>query len=477
MMFCLLLPAFFLVRIAFAQNETAGYDYIVVGSGPGGAPLAANLARAGQSVLLLEAGDDEANNPNVYNMSGGNFNEAPNDPTSRWDFFVRQHSDQAIDDQYEHLTWRQTNGSFYTGLDPPAGATKLGAWYPRAGTLGGCAMHNAGVFTLPYEDDWDRIASLTGDDTWTAKSMRNYFIKLENNTFLPKDTPGHGFDGWCQDSIAPPSWAAANVSSDGKNLAMLLATASGSKASEIETLVGRDINDFSPNRDQEVGIFALPAHETPSGNRTGPNDYLKATVADPANYPLTIQLETLVTKVLFANGTATPTAIGVEYIQGKSLYSADPRHNSSIKGTVGQVFAKKEVIVAGGAFNTPQILKLSGIGPAAELKQFGIPVVKDLPGVGERLADNYEGYVLSLANRSLTGTSANVAVMLKTPTSLKYRNIHAWCLGFVFEGYWPGYQKLEYARSVIQSHVPIICPKRIPNHQPRVPPPSSPLTR
>jgi choline dehydrogenase len=85
-------------------------------------------------------------------------------------------------------------------------------------------------------------------------------------------------------------------------------------------------------------------------------------------------------------------------------------------------------------------LKLSGIGPAKELEKFHIPLVKDLPGVGENLGDNYEAGLLSLASKPLNGSlGATVVVFLKTPTARKTRNIQAWCGSFSFEGFWPGY--------------------------------------
>lgn len=110
-----------------------------------------------------------------------------------------------------------------------------------------------------------------------------------------------------------------------------------------------------------------------------------------SKYPLTILTEALVTKVLFNNstGNSTPQAIGVEFQKGAHLYRADPLKTSQ-PGTLGKVYATKEVILAGGAFNTPQILKLSGIGPADELKRWNITVVKDLPGVGTNMQDRYE---------------------------------------------------------------------------------------
>lgn len=107
-----------------------------------------------------------------------------------------------------------------------------------------------------------------------------------------------------------------------------------------------------------------------------------------ANNPLTIRTHCLATKVIFDN-SETPKAIGVEFLDGAHLYEADPLSTGG-GGTPGKAYATREVILAGGAFNTPQLLKLSGIGPADELAQFNIPVVKDLPGVGKNMQDRYE---------------------------------------------------------------------------------------
>jgi choline dehydrogenase len=112
---------------AAAINDKT-YEYIVVGTGPGGAPLAANLARAGHSVLVLEAGDDQTENTNVSQWI--NFNAAGNDPATRWDFFVKHSDDEEQEARYLHRTWRKTDGGFYVGVDPPPGAKPLGIVSP-----------------------------------------------------------------------------------------------------------------------------------------------------------------------------------------------------------------------------------------------------------------------------------------------------------------------------------------------------------
>jgi choline dehydrogenase len=126
-------------------------------------------------------------------------------------------------------------------------------------------------------------------------------------------------------------------------------------------------------------------------------------------YPLHLQLESLATKVLFdtcvgdGNGTK-PRAIGVEYLQGKSVYAADPRHSSNSTGTLRRAYARKEVIVSGGTFSSPQLLQLSGVGPKSLLQKYNIPVISDLPGVGRNLQDNYEIPIYGNAKVNLAAT-------------------------------------------------------------------------
>jgi choline dehydrogenase len=123
------------------------------------------------------------------------------------------------------------------------------------------------------------------------------------------------------------------------------------------------------------------------GVRSSPRDYMLS-VANAVNsdgtrqYTLDIKLNTLVSKIVFDKSGSQPRAVGVQYLEGKNLYRA---HSFSSSATTtpntGAVNATREVIISAGAFNTPQLLKLSGVGPAAELKSFNISVVANIPGV------------------------------------------------------------------------------------------------
>jgi choline dehydrogenase len=93
-------------------------------------------------------------------------------------------------------------------------------------------------------------------------------------------------------------------------------------------------------------------------------------------------LHSLATNTLFDDDCEEkPKAVDVQYMVGEGLYSVVGRYNASQRGEKRTIKARKEVILSGETFNTPQILKLSGVGPREELEEHDIPVVVDLPAV------------------------------------------------------------------------------------------------
>ena len=159
---------------------SADYDYVVVGSGAGGGPLAANLARSGCKVLLLEAGGD----PCSEDETGRLMYEVPifhgrstEYPACSWYYYVRHYTDDA----------QQAKDCKTVVCDG-----KDTIWYPRAGTLGGCTAHNAMITVIPQDSDWNNIAKITGDDSWRAARMRDYFTRLEKCRYVPNPASPDG---------------------------------------------------------------------------------------------------------------------------------------------------------------------------------------------------------------------------------------------------------------------------------------------
>jgi choline dehydrogenase len=238
--------------------------------------------------------------------------------------------------------------------------------------------------------------------------MRSIFERIEHNNYLPSGTAGHGFTGWLQTNIADRAlYGAANL-----RLAIVKAALKliGKDPERVVDYLVSDGNLLDENRDTTEGLFALPFHVEKNWKRFSPRDYILATrnettINGTQKYALHLALNTLTTKILFSqpcNGNSTKAkAIGVSYLTGSAVYAGDARHNSTTLGNPGVAYARKEVIVSGGTFNTPQILQLSGIGPAALLRKFNISIVSDLPGVGRNLQDNYELPVVGRAKVSL----------------------------------------------------------------------------
>ena len=370
-------PAVSLGQAASPQPLEA--DFIVVGSGAGGGTVAARLAEAGHTVIVLEAGGD----PQVVEYDVPAFHPfATEHEAMRWDFFVRHYAD--ADKQKR---------------DPKYVPDMDGVWYPRAGTLGGCTSHNAMIFVYPSNQDWDQIADLTGDPSWRAENMRGYLERLENCRHRPFDRARHklgvnpsrhGYDGWLSIEKSAPADAIRD-----RKIRRLLATSIHNALKEVGIpTVARleslgDPNDWRAVQENRFGTCYTPM-TTRNFQRVGARERLMDV---RRRYPdrLHIELNALATRVVF---DAAKRAIGVAYLKGERLYQAHARPSGS-PGEPGMARARREVILAGGAFNTPQLLMLSGVGPDAELRRHGIQPVSTLERVGKNLQDRYEVAVVN----------------------------------------------------------------------------------
>ena len=378
-------------------DQPAGYEYVIVGSGAGGGTLAARLAEAGHRVMLIEAGGDprspagadpaqiESNClPEHYDVPVFHALASEN-AALKWDFFVRH---------YGSDVQQRRDLKYY---DEWQGSRVDGVLYPRAGTLGGCTAHNAMLVVYPHNADWDNIASLTGDSSWSADNMRNYFERMENcqhrwlYRWLGKlgiNPTRHGWRGWLHTQKAIPK----AVLGDQPLMGMIIESVQEAFG-EVRSwgdrlkwwLIGHgDPNDWRLVQDNAEGVRYVPL-STRNHQRMGARERVLETAS---RYPdrLHIELHALVTRVLFDENMR---AIGVEYLKGERLYRAHAKPSEK-PGELREQRASREVILAGGAFNTPQLLMLSGVGPRQELQAHGIACRVDLPGVGKNLQDRYE---------------------------------------------------------------------------------------
>jgi len=248
------------------------------------------------------------------------------------------------------------NWGFYTEPEPAMNGRKV--YWPRGRGLGGSSSINGLIYVRGQPDDYDRWAA-AGNRGWGWNDVLPYFIRSEDNS--RGAIAGHGAGGplACSDIGARHELIEAIINGAG------------------ELGVPRT-DDFNAGRQEGAGYYQL---FTRNGWRCSTAvGYLKP-VRTRAN--LAVETGAQATRIIF-EGTR---AVGIEYRQG---------------GVTKVARAQREVVLAAGALQSPQLLQLSGIGPPALLAEFGIPVVHPLPSVGENLQDHLQLRLLYRCTKPIT---------------------------------------------------------------------------
>jgi choline dehydrogenase len=371
----------------------AEFEYIVVGSGAGGGTLATRLAEKGCKVLLLEAGGEEQ----PFNYEVPVFHGlATEDEEMRLDYYVRHYADEA----------RQEKDPKYL-VERAAG--RHGVYYPRARTLGGCTAHYAMIIIRPHDSDWQSIRDATGDDTWAPEKMNEYFARVERWQYRSGSATGHGKDGWLPTRFADvielgreailhfdPSIgeiAVDAVLANPEHLPIHFWDIPFSIEQRLRASV--DPNDLRVLKRHGVGVIAVPMAIGENGHRAGTRERVRTL---KRSGQLEVRIHSHVTELIFDKKDPA-RVVGVRYLPGERLYRADrdPSRFGKPSGPAQEVYAKREVILSAGAYITPQLLMLSGIGPPDVLESQRIPVRVALPGVGRNLQDRYEVGIVAQA--------------------------------------------------------------------------------
>lgn len=313
------------------------FDYIIIGGGTAGALLANRLsADARNRVLLIEAGRKDDYHwihiPVGYLYCIGN-------PRTDWLY--------------------QT--------EPDAGLNGRRLRYPRGKVLGGCSSINGMIYMRGQARDYDQWAQLTGDDTWRWDNVLPAFRRHEDHWRL--DQPGTADEAFkrLHGNRATGSTGEWRVERQRLRWDVLDAFALAAQQAGIPATP-----DFNSGTNEGVGYFEV---NQKSGWRwNSAKAFLRPACYGRPNFEMwTMAQATRLVVETQADGSRRCT--GVHVWTGQELVHAR---------------AAREVILSAGAVNSPQLLQLSGIGPAALLRQHGIDVVHDLPGVGANLQDHLQ---------------------------------------------------------------------------------------
>ena len=347
------------------MSETT-FDYIIIGAGTAGCLLANRLsADASKRVLLIEAGRKDDYHwihiPVGYLYCIGN-------PRTDWLY----------------------------NTEPDAGLNGRSLRYPRGKTLGGCSSINGMIYMRGQARDYDQWGQLVGDATWGWEHSLPYFMLHEDHHKGASAT--HGARG-----VAPQL-----MQKDGSLYRTLLRhhNAGGEWRVEKQRLRWDVLDAFAQaavqagipatddfNRGNNEGVGYFEVNQKAGWRWNTAKAFLRPTCYARPNFELWNSAQ--VTKLLIepATGSTPLRCTGVQVWDGHSMVDAT---------------ARAEVILCAGAIGSPQILQLSGLGPANRLQALGVPIAKDIPGVGENLQDHLQiRAVFTVSNTTTLNTQAN----------------------------------------------------------------------
>ena len=249
--------------------------------------------------------------------------------------------------------------TFMYQTEPEPGANGRMLVVPQGRTLGGGSSVNAMIYIRGQAQDYDTWRDL-GCDGWGYDEVLPVFKRCEDNETFADDFHGTG--------------GPLKVSEPRHRHPISLAFVRA--AQEVGLPFSHDFNGASQDG---IGFFQTTTSQARRGSTAA--TYLKVVKGSPL---LTVSTESSVRTIIIENGAAS----GIVY------RTAD--------GTDHSVLAKEEVILCAGALATPKLLMLSGIGPGAHLTSHGIPVIRDLPGVGNNFQDHITASVYGITDRPIS---------------------------------------------------------------------------
>src|SRR5688572_1100895 len=274
----------------------------------------------------------------------------------------------------KHFTNPKVNWLFRSEPDEKTGSRAI--LQPRGKVLGGTSSINGTVYVRGQREDYDDWRAL-GNTGWGYADVLPYFRKAEDNQRWVNEYHGAGgplavSDASDHHPLCEAFFEAADACGYPRNPDCNGARQAGFGYNQVTQRNGRRCSTA-------VG-YLRPAR---------------------ARSNLSVVTDAHTTRVLFSGKRAT----GIEYLRGGSRHSAH---------------ARGEVILAAGAFGSPQLMQLSGLGPAAHLQSLGIPVVADMAGVGANLQDHYNGRLVFECTEACTLNDVVRNPFAKVREGLKY---------------------------------------------------------